>query len=147
MHLGNNSVVQDSYMHDFDYTAGDHGAGMGEGQGSGFHSRIIHNNIQCNRLAGQTQTCSSALSLYDEPTLDDVLVQNNLFNTYDGYCTYGGGPHGTNIRYIGNVFGQKFHSGCGYYGPVAAFYPGNSGNQWTGNTYQNGTVVNPFSGT
>ncbi len=146
IHVGDNASVVDSWTHDFVMTPGSHGAGIGEGQGQGNHSRIIHNNIQCNRLPGQQQVCSSALSLYDEPTLNDVLVQNNLFNAIDGYCTYGGGPQGTNIRYIDNLFGKKFHSGCGSYGPVTAFYSGNTGNVWSGNAWQDGSgAVKPAS--
>lgn len=147
IHVGNNATVTDSWTHDFIMTPGAHGAGMGEGQGHGNNSKIIHNNIECNRLPGQEQVCSSALSLYDEPTLDNVLVQNNLFNTVGGYCTYGGGADGTNIRYIDNRFGKKYHSGCGQYGPVAAFFAGSKGNVWSGNAWQDGSgPVNPKSG-
>jgi hypothetical protein len=144
IHVGNNAVIEDSYTHDFIYTDGAHGAGIGMGQGHGNNSKVIHNNIQCNRLAGQTQICSSALSLYDEPTLDNVLVQNNLLNTVGGYCTYGGGTNGTNIRYLDNRFGKKFHPDCGGYGPVAVFYTANAGNVWSGNEWEDGSgTVDP----
>lgn len=139
IHVGNNSTVTDSRTHDFIMTPGAHGAGMGEGQGHGNNSKIIHNNIECNRLPGQEQVCSSALSLYDEPTLDNVLVKNNLFNTVGGYCTYGGGADGTNIKYIDNYFGKKYFSICGQYGPVAAFFSKNPGNEWTGNVWADGS--------
>lgn len=155
IHVGDNSVVQDSYIHDFNYTDGAHGAGIGMGQNRGYNSKVLHNNIQCNRLPGQIQICSSALSIYDEPKIDNVLVKNNLFNTTGGYCTYSGGVNGTNIRYIDNVFGKKFYSGCGEYGPVAYYYPPtdnltcdepretspkcNYGNEWRGNKWQDGS--------
>lgn len=146
IHVGDNSTVIDSWTHDFVMTPGAHGAGMGEGQGNGDHSKIIHNNIECNRLPGQQQICSSALSLYDEPTLDDVLVQNNLFNTVGGYCVYGGGADGTRIRFIDNRWGKKYHPRCGGYGPVAAFHPGNTGNVWSGNAWQDGSGPVTFNG-
>jgi hypothetical protein len=139
IHVGNNTVIKDSYTHDFNYTQDAHGAGIGAGQGNGNGAQIIHNNIQCNRLPGQPTICSSALSLYDEPTIDNVLVKNNLFNTTGGYCVYGGGSNGTNIRFIDNYFGKKFNPECAVYGPVAVFYKNNTGNVWTGNKWQDGS--------
>lgn len=175
IHPGDYAEVRDSYMHDFqiepdtnDQNAPDrnHGAGIGMGQNNGHHSKIIHNNIQCNRLPGQYQQCSSALSLYDEPRLDDVLVQNNLFNAKNGYCVYGGGANGTNIRFIDNYFGKKFNPYCGgNTGPISVaffYFPNdfvstnggddggctfpeatspkcNRGNVWQGNKWQDGS--------
>jgi len=82
--------------------------------------------------------------LYDEPTITNVLIQNNLFNTAGGYCTYGGGPQGTFIRYQDNRFGKKYSSTCGIYGAVSAFYSDNTGNVWTGNSWQDGSgTINP----
>ena len=141
VHMGNGANLIDSYMHDFDYTDGDHGAGVGMGLGTGYHSQIIHNNIDCARLAGQPQICSSALSIYDEPLIDDVLVQSNLFNTVGAYCTYGGWQGGTNIRFIDNVYGRKYYPRCGAEGPTTAFVPSNPGNVFSGNVYPDGTSV------
>jgi hypothetical protein len=144
-HLGNNNVLRDSYIHDFVDT-GAHGAAAGTGQGAGDNTIVEHNNLQCSRTNGAAH-CSSALSLYDEPTLDNVLVRNNLFNSVSGYGMYGGGPQGTHIQVIDNVFGQKYYPTCGLFGPVAAFYAGNTGNVWSGNRYQDGGVVAPSSNT
>lgn len=144
-HLGNNNVLRDSYIHDFVDT-GSHGAAAGTGQGAGDNTIVEHNNLDCSRTNGATH-CSSALSLYDEPTLNNVLVRNNKFNSVSGYGMYGGGPQGTNIRILDNVFGQKYYPTCGLFGPVAAFYAGNAGNQWSGNRYQDGTIVAPSSNT
>jgi hypothetical protein len=144
-HLGDNNVLRDSYIHDFVDT-GSHGAAAGTGQGAGDNTIVEHNNLQCSRTNGAAH-CSSALSLYDEPTLNNVLVQFNLFNSVSGYGMYGGGPQGTNIRILDNVFGQKYYPTCGLFGPVAAFYVGNAGNIWSGNKYENGSVVNPSSNT
>lgn len=144
IHLGNNAVIEDSYMHDFNYTDGAHGAGIGAGQGNGNGAQVIHNNVQCNRLPGQPTICSSAMSLYDEPTIDNVLVKNNLFNTTGGYCIYGGGEDGTNIRFIDNYFGKKFNPECAVYGPATAFYPNSPGNVWSGNKWQDGSGDVPY---
>jgi hypothetical protein len=180
MHPGDRVEITDSYMHDFqiepdtnDQNAPDrnHGAGIGIGQNSGNHTRIIHNNIQCNRLQGQYQQCSSALSLYDEPRLDDVFVKNNLFNARNGWCVIGGGSNGTNIKFIDNYFGKKFNPYCGGQSlqvPVAFFYPPNDnvstnggddggctfpqatspkcnwGNEWSGNVWADGSGTVPY---
>lgn len=141
--LGNGSVIKDSYISDVTWGPGAHQAAIGAGGNSGHNSQIIHNRLDCSRwnvnASGFQQGCSSALSLYDEPTLNNVLVQNNLFNTAGGFCTYGGGPQGTNIRYLNNQFGKKYSGTCGIYGPVSAFYAANSGNAWTGNSWQDGS--------
>ena len=142
--MGGNVTIRDSYAHDFTYTDGAHQAAAGANGGANL--TLIHNNLECSRhnVSADKQGCSSALSLYDEPTIKNVLVEKNLFNTAGGYCTYGGGPNGTNIRYIDNRFGTKFYKSCGSYGPVAAWHKGNSGNVWRGNAWQ-GTnkVLNP----
>ncbi|GHJ55146.1 hypothetical protein Nm8I071_44530 [Nonomuraea sp. TT08I-71] len=136
--MGDNVTIRDSYAHDFTYTEGAHQAAAGANGGANL--TLIHNNLECSRVnvSPDKQGCSSALSLYDEPTIDNVLVQNNLFNTAGGYCTYGGGPNGTNIRYLDNRFGKKFNPRCGSYGPVAA-YRNNSGNVWQGNLWADGS--------
>ena len=146
--LGNGSTIRDSYISDVTWGPGAHQAAIGAGGNSGHNSAIIHNRLDCSRwnvnAPGFQQGCSSALSLYDEPTLNNVLVQNNLFDTAGGYCTYGGGPQGTNIRYLDNRFGKKYNSTCGLFGAVSAFYSGNSGNVWTGNAWLDGSgSVNP----
>jgi len=142
-----------------------HGTGIGMGQNNGHHSHIIHNNIQCNRLPGQFNQCSSALSIYDEPRIEDVEVKNNLFNASNGFCVYGGGSNGMDIRFIDNYFGSKFNPWCGgqddnisvaffYFPndfvsknggddggctfPLATSPKCNRGNVWQGNKWQNG---------
>lgn len=80
--LGNNTLIQDSWISDVTWSPGAHQAGIGAGGNTGHNSRIVHNNIECARwnvkAPGFVQGCSSALSLYEEPTLDDVLVERSL---------------------------------------------------------------------
>jgi hypothetical protein len=144
--LGNNVRIEDSYLHDFVYVNGAHQTAIGSNGGQ--HFTIIHNNLVCN-----SGGCSAALSLYgDFSAINDVLIQNNLLNTTGSYCTYGGStdakpyPQGTNIRYIGNLFGKKYGPKCGIYGPVAtwAFY---AGDVWNGNKWQDGSgEIKPTGG-
>lgn len=145
----NNVRIEDSYFHDFVYVSGAHQSAIGSNGGS--NNTILHNNIQCNGVGGSG--CSGALVMYgDFDPVDNILVQNNLFNTDGSYCTYAGSagvasgkpyPHGTNVRYVDNRFGKKYYSGCGDNGPVAA-WENNSGNVWSGNAWADGSgAVNP----
>lgn len=139
IHVSDFNSVTDSYSHDFADT-GSHGAAAGTGQDMGNHSTLVHNNLNCSRTNGAAH-CSSALSLYDEPTLTDVLVEQNLFNSVSGFCAYGGNT-GTFIRFVDNTFGQRYFSSCGPFGPITVFNP-NPGNVWSGNRFADGRVVNP----
>lgn len=145
----NNVRIEDSYFHDFVYVDGAHQSAIGSNGGS--NNTILHNNIECNGVGGSG--CSGALVMYgDFDPIDNILVQNNLFNTDGSYCTYAGStgvssgkpfPHGTNVRYIDNRFGKKYYSTCGDAGPVAA-WEYNSGNVWSGNSWADGSGgVNP----
>jgi hypothetical protein len=137
--MENNVHIEDSYLHDFPFQEGFHKTAIGANGGGAY--TVIHNNLECS-VTG----CSAALSLYgDFAPVDDVLIQRNLFNTTGSYCTYGGSvsskpyPVGTNIRYLDNRFGTKYHPTCGIYGPVTSWDGGGDGNEWKGNQWQDGS--------
>lgn len=137
--LENNVHIEDSYLHGWYYTEDAHQTAIGSNGGGNF--TILHNTVECESVG---DACSSALSLYsDFEPIHDVLIQNNLLQTNGGYCTYGGSDDGTNVRYIDNIFGDKFHPQCGIWGPVAAFYLSNDGNEWRGNEFPDGSAVEP----
>jgi hypothetical protein len=150
MNIKDNVRIIDSYIPgNFVYQSGDHKTAIGLNGGS--NVEIIHNNLTCS--SDKNAGCSAALSLYgDFAPVDDILVQNNLFNVGPGtgsYCTYGGSvsskpyPIATNVRYIDNRFGRKFHPNCGIFGPVASWASGH-GNVWSGNAWADGSgPVNP----
>jgi hypothetical protein len=140
---GSNVQITDSYVHDMTYTEGAHQAAVGINSGVGI--KIIHNNLDCRRwnVPPGPQGCSSALSLYDEGRLDNVLVQNNLFNAAGEYCAYSGGPTAKNVRFIDNRFGKKYHPRCGNAGPLHSWYPNNTGYVWQNNYFTDGTVARP----
>lgn len=139
--MGSNVHIEDSYMHGFLHVPGSHQSAVGTNGGTNL--TLIHNNLDCESAG---DACSAALALYpDFEPVDDVLVQHNLFNTNGGYCTYGGFDEGTNIRYIDNIFGDKYHPQCGIWGPVAAFYASAEGNEWRGNVFADGSEVEPKS--
>lgn len=134
------AVVKDSWMHDFSYVNGAHQSGVGSNGGSGV--QLIHNTISC-----RSDGCSGAQVMYgDFNPVNDVLVQDNKFDTTGSYCVYAGSaagkpyPNGTNIRYLNNTFVKGSTGHCGIYGPVAA-WAANAGNVWTGNVYDDGSPV------
>lgn len=136
--LDSNVRIEDSYLHGFVYTDGVHQTAIGSNGGSGF--TIVGNNLECS-----TDGCSAALALYgDFFPIEDVLVQDNLFNTTGSYCTYAGSvegkpfPVGTGIRYLDNRFGRKYHPQCGIYGTVISWGE-HEGNVWQGNQWQDGS--------
>ena len=134
--LGRNVHIEDSYLHDWFENPGAHQTAIGSNGGRNF--TVVHNYLECMTPDG----CSAALSLYEDfDSIDNVLIQNNLFNTNGSYCTYAG-QNGTNIRYIDNIFGTKFYPRCGQYGAVTDFQP-NQGNVWRGNRYPGGAEVAP----
>lgn len=134
--LGRNVHIEDSYLHGWFENPGAHQTAIGSNGGGGY--TILHNQLECHTTDG----CSAALSLYEDfEPIEDVLIQHNLFNTSGGYCTYAG-QDGTNIRYLDNIFGTKYHPRCGEYGPVTDYRP-NQGNVWRGNQYPDGSDVPP----
>jgi hypothetical protein len=139
--FGDNVTIRDSWFHDFFKTPGAHQSAAGSNGGG--NNQIIHNNLDC-----QETSCSGALVMYgDFAPVNNVLVQNNLFNSPGSYCTYAGStgtasgkpyPHGTNIRYLDNLWGKKYTPICGMYGPVTS-WEYNTGNVWSGNRWQDGS--------
>jgi hypothetical protein len=127
-----NVVVRDSYIHDLAAAPGSHNDGIQVTAGSNI--TIEHNTIE----NPNNQTSAIMLGA-DQGDISDIVVQNNLLNG-GGWTLYGGAqpPSGrtiANIRLLDNVFGKKFWSTCGSYGPMAYVYDPNitvSGNVWQG---------------
>jgi hypothetical protein len=148
--IGSNVVIQDSYIHDFTYTAGDHQTAVGSNGGA--HNRFIHNWLICSNVNDPTNFgCSAALSLYgDDGPNDDYTIQYNRLDSGSSYCAILGntpakpGP-ATNIDFEHNVFGDMFtaywhvpaHS-CSQYGPYQAWDGTKAGNVFAFNVDVNG---------
>jgi len=137
---GSNVEIRDSLFYDFGSVSSAHITAIGSNGGG--HSQIVHNSLTCNVMAGRAGGCSAAFSLYgDFDPIDDWLVQNNSFASVHGFCTYGGSvsgkayPHATNVRFLDNVFGP-----CPQYGAYSG-WENNAGNVWSGNRWQDGTVI------
>jgi hypothetical protein len=83
-----------------------------------------------------------------------ATIDSNLFisnNAGIAFCAYGGTTGGkpysndpNNATYIvfqNNVFQRGANGKCGEFGPVLDFNPGRTGNNWTNNKYDNGTII------
>lgn len=156
-----NCIIKDSYLHSplEDPNGKDHNSTVRIG-----HNAIIeHNTLHCevksyasNDGSGETSGCSANQTGYSHdglPPYNSTLTKNFYFATNGGYCGYGGstGPPGANlvhdVKYINNIF-QRGKMGawgwnpvayiCGGYGPITSLDLGRPGNEFTGNTWDNG---------
>lgn len=127
--LFQNTTIEDSYVHDL-YVASDivdpHLSALGSNAGSNFIIR--HNSFDCYKVRG----CSGALVLYNQPNMDNVLLEKNYFKG-GSYCVYGGGPAGTNIDWLNNRF-DRACQGDGSYGPITN-KPTDPASSWSGNVW------------
>lgn len=119
--VGDNTVVEDSYIHDLVRCAGCHLDGIQSTGGS--HIRIRHNNIQHPR----SQTSCILLGEEFEP-MDDAIVEDNLLNG-GNYTIYAGeGTTDPNIIIRNNHFGRDAVYGLLSDAPGARV-------QWTDNVW------------
>jgi hypothetical protein len=157
-----NCFIIDSWLHG-QYLADDSGTHLngflandnGDDPGGRTNAWLIHNTIHCdtqpNALDGG---CTGNVNLFgDFGAVSDVTVQDNLLRASTGmsYCVYGGEspdkpfPDSHNIVITGNVFERGSNGLCGDYGPVISFDSTDPGNHWSGNVWDDGTVVDPVN--
>jgi len=134
---GTDILIEDNYIHDAVYYAGDHTDGF-QHYGSGKRVTIQHNTVE-NPI---DQTSCIALFQDSGEGYDDVLVDDNWL-AGGGYSIYGGGGAGqapsSNVRFTNNKFSTKFFPKSGHYGPVAYWPPASgTGNVWSNNVWYDG---------
>lgn len=147
-----NCTVQDSWIHGTKVTGTLHASAIRVSQGA----TLIHNTIHCDAPDSGEAGCSANLTGYpDFESVKSNTIQANLFkSTPGGYCAYAGATgskpystavdNATNIVFKDNVFERGTSSGkCGWWGPVTDFAAGRTGNVWTNNKWDNGSVLNP----
>ncbi len=95
---------------------------------------------------------SASLAIYNEdysvgapypafPALDNIVVEDNYFESdgyyamYCGACAGKTGAHARNMSVTGNIFGRQMHRMCGVAGTAVAFDPNQQGNKWLNNTW------------
>ncbi|MEU9350510.1 hypothetical protein AB0D65_05690 [Streptomyces griseoloalbus] len=103
---------------------------------------VIRHNTLLNPVAVD-RGASAAVGLFaDTGHVTDAVIDDNLL-AGGAYALYGGGDGATGITVTDNVFSTRYHPGSGFYGPVAAWNAGGSGNVWRGNRFSDGTAVTP----
>ena len=106
---------------------------------------VIRHNTILNPV-NYTQGPTSAIGLLPNTgPVYDTTVQDNWI-AGGAFALYGGGKGASNIVVTGNVFSTQYWNQCGYYGPVAYWNTGGSGNVWSDNTYSSGAPVNEPTG-
>lgn len=116
---------------------------------------VTHNTIACDTLTNSVGGgCSGGLNLFsDFGAIRNVTADSNLIvaSTSQSYCTYGasGAKPGTfyaaagYITYKNNIFQRGNNGKCGAYGPVSGYDINATGNVWTNNKWDDGTLVAP----
>jgi hypothetical protein len=125
-------LISGNYIHNPGYVTGDHTNGIFV-NGSTQPLTISHNTIFNN--LGQTDAIS--LDTTAGGQVANKSVTGNLL-AGGSYTIYGGASLGNTTRNMiiaNNVFGQAYFAKSGQYGPVAYFDSADTGNIWTGNTW------------
>jgi hypothetical protein len=133
-------LIQDNYLHDPGYLAGDHINGVTSNGGTQ-QLTINHNTI----FNSMSQT--DAVGLFEDFGVQaNRTISNNLL-AGGGYTIYGGqnsgGPATYNIKITGNRISTMYFAKGGYWGPVTAFNPAGQGNVWSGNVWDSTGQVIP----
>lgn len=148
-----NCTIQDSYV------VGGYVDNTGVNHMSGFRMEtdgiFRHNVIGCDAPdIAPDAGCSAGLTGYgDFQTVQNNVLENNLFLPGGGYCTYGGSsgqgggkpyPNAHDIRFVSNRFVRGESGKCGFWGPITSFDSAAPGNVWQDNLYYpDGAVVQP----
>ncbi len=129
-------LVIGNYIHDPGYQAGDHTNGIYVGATD--QPLTIYHNTIFNHL-GQTDAiyiyAPKAGELVANKTIEDNLLAGGGYTIYGGVGQQGATSH---IVIENNQFGRAYYPKGGYYGPIAYFSLGGTGNAWSGNTWTGG---------
>lgn len=156
MYCQYNCVIENSWVH---AQGGDPG---GDAHFSGIrmeqNTTVRNNTITCEAQRGSGTGCSAGLTGYgDFAPIQNNLIEGNIFTGGGGggstICAYGGSsgdngkkPYGhqaRDIRFINNVFVRGASGKCGNLGAIKSFNTTRPGNQWAGNTWDNGQTIGP----
>jgi len=146
--------VEECYMHDLTCDGGDaHLENIYVGGGANqayLRNKFISNEVH---IGGDARMMTSAsLAIYNEsydrgmpypafPVLENILVQDNYFESDGHFALYGGAcvgkanPYARQTSFRGNVFGRRLHRMCGVSGPAVCFDPSQPGNLWENNIW------------
>lgn len=145
--MGSNVTIEDSWIHGLGGNTDAHKDGIYVGDG---HDSVIrHNTITCND--GAKAGCTAAIGLLtDFGPISRFTITGNLLNTIGSYCFYAAGGPGKrfgsdHITFTGNTFGRELYPRCGFYGPVTYWNAAAAGMVWSGNAFDDGTLVQPVN--
>jgi hypothetical protein len=153
-------TIKDSYLHspleDPDGKAHNSTVRIGE------YATIEHNTLHCDVRSiqstdgsGESSGCSGNQTGYSHdgiPPYNSTLRRNFYMAIPDGYCAWGGSTGGAgasqvhDVKFIQNIFQRGNMPNnwqpspayiCGYYGPITSL-DDLPGNEFTGNTWDNG---------
>lgn len=163
-----NCVVTDTWVHGQQLIQPQHASGIRQEQGSS----VTHSTLSCDWAHPDDNTsmgCSADLGGYpDFAPVHHNTYRRNLFigasrdpnnvnpagpGATTGFCAFGGATsgkpfssdpaNGTFQVFIENVWQRGITRKCGDFGPITDFASGRTGNQWSGNVWDDGAVVNP----
>ena len=149
-----NCTIENSWVHA--QGADEGGDAHFSGIRMGESTTLRHNTISCEALRGPGTGCSAGLTGYgDFGPVQNNLIEQNLFLGGGGggstVCAYGGSsgddggkPYGhlaRKVRFVDNVFARGDTGMCGNIRAISGFDPTRPGNVWSGNTWDDGTVV------
>jgi hypothetical protein len=152
-------AVHDSWTHDLYRSGATHYDGVLSNGTAGHPLVIDHDSLGCFFYAsasGATGACSADVGLFgDFSAISYVSVTRTLLLASTpvngpsvGYCLYGGSepskpyPIATNVVVTNNVFKRGGSGKCGDYGPVADWQY-NTGDVWSGNVWDDGSLLTP----
>lgn len=129
--------IHDNYIHDLSQFDGAHTQDIYVYTGSG-QVKIEHNTLIND--SPQSQATAAVYIAPDDGHQNNRIVTNNLL-AGGAYTIYGGDSTVTNIVITNNKFSTQRYAQSGYYGWAAYWWPNNSGNVWSGNTWYDGPNV------
>jgi hypothetical protein len=153
-------LIQDSYFHGTNLWPDASNLAHASSTRVEQNTTLRHNTLSCDYTGPFPNGdigCSADITGYPDfaPIKNNTIDRNLLManNVGIGFCAYGGGTqnkpysgdptNATNIVFTNNVFQRGANGKCGAYGPVVDFVSGRTGNVWTNNAWDNGSVVNP----
>jgi len=126
-------TVENSYIHNFGYSPGDHNDGIASDAGTTQGLSITHNTI----LNSLDETDAIQLSQDFGPQMNVTISRNLLAGgSYTLYAGDSGTATPTNIVITGNRFSTIYHPQSGTFGP-AAYVATGPGDTWSGNIWDN----------
>lgn len=162
-YCANNCLIQDSYFHGTNLWPDPSNKAHASGVRNEQYLTLRHNSLSCDYPGPYPNSdigCSADMSGYpdDAPIMHDT-IDKNLFIANPSsfyFCAYGGNTNdgkpyfsdpnnATYIVFTNNIFQRGSSGVCGDVGgaPIRDFALNKTGNVWTNNKYDNGTIVNP----